>query len=132
MAPNIQSFRRVIPMIYAYNTPGVVYNEGWTKIGYTEKQTVEERIRQQTRTAGIQTVLAWKDNAMYKDGSGKYFTDHDFHAYLETEAASERRPGTEWFHLDGNTSLQYFNRFAWRTGIAVSYTHLTLPTNSRV
>ena len=98
MAPKIQSFERVVPMIYAYNTPSVLYNEGWTKIGYTEKQTVEQRIYQQTHTAGIQAVLAWKDNAMYKDGSGQYFTDHDFHAYLETEAASERRPGTEWFH----------------------------------
>ena len=125
MAPNIQSFRRVIPMVYAYNTPGVSYNDGWTKIGYTEKQTVEERIRQQTHTAGIQAVLAWKDNAMYKDGSGKYFTDHDFHAYLETEAHSTRRPGTEWFQLDGPTSLQYFNNFAWRMGIDPEQEHAT-------
>ena len=101
MAPVIQSFKRVIPMVYAYNTPGVGYNDGWTKIGYTEKQTVEERIRQQTHTAGIRAVLAWKDNAMYKDGSGQYFTDHDFHAYLETEAHAARRRGTEWFKLDG-------------------------------
>lgn len=103
MAPVIQSFKRVIPMVYAYNTPGVGYNDGWTKIGYTEKQTVEERIRQQTHTAGIRAVLAWKDNAMYKDGSGQYFTDHDFHAYLETEAHAARRRGTEWFKLDGVT-----------------------------
>ena len=39
MAVQIQSFKRVVPMIYAYNTPGVVYHDGWTKIGYTEKQT---------------------------------------------------------------------------------------------
>lgn len=70
MAQKILSFRRVIPMIYAYNTPDVLYNEGWTKIGYTERQTVEERIYQQTHTAGIRAALAWKDNAMYKDGTG--------------------------------------------------------------
>lgn len=130
MAPKIQSFERVVPMIYAYNTPSVLYNEGWTKIGYTEKQTVEQRIYQQTHTAGIQAVLAWKDNAMYKDGSGQYFTDHDFHAYLETGAASERRPGTEWFHLDGNTSLQYFNRFAWRMGINPTKEHSSYELRS--
>lgn len=123
MAPVIQSFKRVIPMVYAYNTPGVGYNDGWTKIGYTEKQTVEERIRQQTHTAGIRAVLAWKDNAMYKDGSGQYFTDHDFHAYLETEAHAARRRGTEWFKLDGVTSQRYFNTFAMREGIDSSSEH---------
>ena len=43
-APSIQSFSRVVPMIYAYNTPGINYHEGWTKIGYTEKQSVQQRI----------------------------------------------------------------------------------------
>ena len=75
-APKIKSFTAVVPMIYAYNTPGVAYHDGWTKIGYTEKQTVNDRIKQQTHTAGIKPVIAWQDNAMYKDGSGEYFTDH--------------------------------------------------------
>lgn len=110
----IQSFSRVVPMIYAYNTPGVSYHEGWTKIGYTEKQTVAARIKQQTHTADIQYKLAWQDNAMFKDGSGEYFTDRDFHAYLESAQGVERTPGTEWFHLDGPTSLSYFNTFAQR------------------
>ena len=30
--PNIRSFTRVVPMIYAYNTPGVSYHDGWTKM----------------------------------------------------------------------------------------------------
>lgn len=83
--PNIKSFTQVVPMIYAYNTPGIPYHDGWTKIGYTEKQSVEDRINQQTYTAGIKWTLAWQDNAMYKDGSGDYFTDHDFHNHLEKE-----------------------------------------------
>ena len=29
----IQSFTHVVPMIYAYNTPGVTYHEGWA-FGY--------------------------------------------------------------------------------------------------
>ena len=114
MAVQIQSFKRVVPMIYAYNTPGISYHDGWTKVGYTEKQSVHQRIQQQTHTADIRWVLAWKDNAMYKDGSGDYFTDHDFHNYLETKQI-QREPGTEWFHADGGRLLEYFNAFANRT-----------------
>lgn len=110
----IQSFSRVVPMIYAYNTPGVSYHEGWTKIGYTEKQTVTQRIKQQTHTAGIQYQLAWQDNAIFKDGSGEYFTDHDFHAYLESAVGLERERGTEWFHVDGPASHRHFSDFAQR------------------
>ena len=90
----IQSFRQVVPMIYAYRTPGIPYHEGWTKIGYTEKQDVETRIHQQTHTANIRWELCWQDNAMYKDGSGEYFTDHEFHDYLESAAQVPREKGT--------------------------------------
>lgn len=113
MAVQIQSFKRVVPMIYAYNTPGISYHDGWTKVGYTERQSVDARIQQQTHTANIRWELAWKDNAMFKDGSGEYFTDHDFHDYLETRNIP-REPGTEWFHADGNRLLGYFNTFATR------------------
>lgn len=123
MEVQIQSFKRVIPMIYAYNTPGVSYHDGWTKVGYTEKQSVQQRIHQQTRTADIRWKLAWKDNAMFKDGSGEYFTDHDFHDYLETEQV-QREPGTEWFHSDGGQLLGHFNAFANRT-FPVSSAHCT-------
>ena len=60
----LNTFQDIRPMIYAYSTPGVSYHEGWTKIGYTEAQTVEKRIEQQTGTADIQWVLAWKHNAI--------------------------------------------------------------------
>ena len=33
----IKSYERIVPMIYAYNTPGVTYNEGWTKRKRTAK-----------------------------------------------------------------------------------------------
>ena len=121
----IQSFSRVVPMIYAYNTPGVSYHEGWTKIGYTEKQTVSQRIKQQTHTAGIQFQLAWQDNAIFKDGSGEYFTDHDFHSFLESQVGVERTPGTEWFHVDGPTSHQHFDTFSRRELAATSNERLT-------
>lgn len=114
----IKSFSRVVPMIYAYNTPGIPYHDGWTKIGYTEKQTVEQRIRQQTHTAGIRWELAWQDNAMYKDGSGQYFTDRAFHDFLEVDQQVQRESGTEWFHLDGLQSLTLFNQFTRRATAA--------------
>lgn len=114
MAIQIQSFRKITPMIYAYSTPGVTYNEGWIKIGYTEKQTVEERIKQQSHTVGITPKIEWRDNALYKDGTAEAFKDRDFHAYLEGQLQVERRPSTEWFHLDGIKSREFFDQFALR------------------
>ena len=109
----ISSYRRVVPMIYAYQTPGYPKYEGWTKIGET-KNGVERRINQQVHTAWIDYELQWKDNALYKDGSGEYFSDHDFHDFLERRKDVERNPGTEWFRIDGPQSLMYFNEFASR------------------
>ena len=112
--PTICSFERVIPMIYAYTHPDVPAHQGWTKIGYTEKQTVKARIRQQNQTSDIPWELLWQDNAMYKDGSGEYFTDHDFHHYLEFQRGVRRKPKTEWFQIDGEDSHECFNSFASR------------------
>ena len=108
----IHPYKRIIPMIYAYNTPGIPYHEGWTKIGYTDRQTVADRIKQQTHTANIKTELAWCDNAMYKDGSGEYFHDTEFHHYLISQRNVQREPKTEWFKITGSVSQQYFNEFA--------------------
>ena len=109
----INSYRRVVPMIYAYQTPGYPKHEGWTKIGET-KNGVERRIHQQVHTAWIDYELQWQDNALFKDGSGEYFSDHDFHDFLERRKNVERNPGTEWFHIGGPQSLLYFNEFASR------------------
>lgn len=46
----INTTQRVIPMMYAYTTPEIVRHNGWIKIGYTERQTVEARIKQQTHS----------------------------------------------------------------------------------
>ena len=109
----ISSFRRVVPMIYAYQTPGYPMHEGWTKIGET-KNGVERRIRQQVHTAWIDYELQWQDNALFKDGSGEYFSDHDFHDFLERRKGVERHQGTEWFRISGAQSLLFFNEFASR------------------
>lgn len=109
----INSYRRIVPMIYAYQTPDYPKHDGWTKIGET-KIGVERRINQQVHTAWIDYELQWQDNAMFKDGSGEYFRDHDFHDFLERSKKVERNPKTEWFRIDGPRSLMYFHEFASR------------------
>ncbi len=123
--PNIKSFAKVEPMIYAYDTPGVSYHDGWIKIGYTNKQTPEARIRQQTQTADITTRLLWKGIARYTDNSGESFTDKEFHAFLEIDKGVERRDGggtnqPEWFRIEASQSLLYFNEFAGRGTVTQS------------
>ena len=36
--PNVKSTKKVVPMIYAYTTPGISYHDGYIKIGYTEER----------------------------------------------------------------------------------------------
>ena len=124
--PNIRSFEQVVPMIYAYSHPDYIPHQGWTKIGYTEKQSVEERVRQQHHTSDIAYKILWRDNAIYKDGSGLPFTDHEFHHYLSTVAHVKRKPKTEWFQVDGPEAREYFDEFAARRPTAnetgLSYT----------
>lgn len=110
----IKSFKRIIPMIYAYTTPNDVSHKGWTKIGYTAKQSVEDRIKEQSHTIDAKVELLWRGNARYQDGSDETFTDHEFHDYLTSKRHIERKQNTEWFHIDGNTSHQYFYKFADR------------------
>ena len=112
--PNIRSFEPIVPMIYAYTHPDYFPHAGWTKIGYTEKQSVEERVRQQHQTADIAYQILWRDNAIYKDGSGQAFTDRAFHRWLTRKKGVERRPGTEWFRVDGPRSRALFEQFAQR------------------
>lgn len=108
----VKSYASVVPMIYAYTTPGVPAHDGWTKIGYTERD-VDKRIREQTHTANITYRLEWKKEARYTDGSEGYFDDHDFHDFL-THHGVEREKGTEWFRIDPKKARQYFYQFAGR------------------
>ena len=95
---SIQNTQRVIPMIYAYTTPEIASHMGWTKIGYTDKQSVEDRVFQQGRTIDVAQKLEWKGSAVFDDGSGETFTDHDFRAYLR-KLGVEIKPQTEWCHI---------------------------------
>lgn len=113
MGTEIKTGKVVEPKIYAYTTPQVTTNDGWIKIGYTERD-VETRIREQTHTAAIQTEILWNHLAEYVDGpeKGLNFKDHDFHGFLKFHDI-ERRPKTEWFYFNGTPekSEGLFNKF---------------------
>lgn len=118
MQINITPYANIVPKIYAYTTPEIARHNGWTKIGYTEQPSVKKRIEQQTKTADVRFNIEWQQEARYTDGSGEYFTDHNFHDYLERFEDIKREPNTEWFNVDGPTSQQLLWKFAAR-----SYAH---------
>ena len=113
MGTEIKTGKVVEPKIYAYTTPQVTTNDGWIKIGYTERD-VETRIREQTHTAAIQTEILWNHLAEYVEGpeKGLNFKDLDFHGFLKFHDI-ERRPKTEWFYFNGTPekSEGLFNKF---------------------
>ena len=108
----IKPYCVVDPKVYAYSTPNDISHKGWLKIGYTERRTVEERIRQQTHTSDSAFRVEWRQPARYTDGTGRTFRDTDFHSFLTEVKGVERKQGTEWFRIDNITSLVYINEFA--------------------
>lgn len=124
--PNIKTAKDVVPMIYAYTTPGITYHEGYTKIGYTE-QKVEDRVYQQTHTAGVKAKIEWQGNAVFDDGSGETFDDHAFHAYLRKNDIKQpmdlgneyfdKNDRNEWFYITPKDSRSMFNDFRLNRGI---------------
>lgn len=91
MGIKLNTAKQAYPMIYAYSTPQIADHEGWTKIGYTEDQDVETRIKQQTHTSDTEARLEWKGTAIFDDGSFDRFTDHDFHAYLRKSGVENKK-----------------------------------------
>lgn len=124
--PNIKTTKDVVPMIYAYTTPGITYHEGYTKIGYTE-QKVEDRVYQQTHTAGVKAKIEWQGNAVFDDGSGETFDDHAFHAYLRKNDIKQpmdlgneffdKNDRNEWFYITPKDSRLMFYDFRLNRGI---------------
>ena len=119
MGIKLNTAKQAYPMIYAYSTPQIADHEGWTKIGYTEDQDVETRIKQQTHTSDTEARLEWKGTAIFDDGSFDRFTDHDFHAYLR-KSGVENKKKTEWFHIDGPAGRSKFYDFKADRGILKS------------
>ena len=132
----IKTASKVVPMIYAYTTPGIPYHEGYIKIGYTE-QDVDERINQQTHTAGIRAKKEWQGLALFEDGTGDPFRDTDFHAYLrklgvkqpQDEGNEYFTPSdrNEWFRIGPGESRARFGEFRSNRGIVADDEFETLP-----
>lgn len=88
----------VVPTIYAYTLPGVVSHEGYIKVGYTEREDVNQRITEQLHTSGLQHKLLFTESAMRSDGS--CFMDRDVHTVLRRKGYQQLRAGedrNEWF-----------------------------------
>ena len=58
-AIKIQTATKVTPQCYAYTTPGVPAHDGWTKIGFTERdvalymERIEESVPKSAAAAGM-------------------------------------------------------------------------------
>ena len=112
---NITTTTPVWPQCYAYTTPGIPAHDGWTKIGFTERD-VETRIKEQTHTVGVEAKIWWCLLAQYRSQPYGTFTDREFHAYLK-KLDIPRQKGTEWFQIDPKTSEKYFEAFTKNHGI---------------
>ena len=111
----IQTTTKVVPQCYAYTTPGVPAHDGWTKIGFTERD-VETRIREQTHTVGVAYKKWWALRAAYLTEPYGSFTDKDFHAYLKKRGVS-REAGTEWFFIQPDAARDDFIAFTQNHGV---------------
>ena len=116
MVINIKTTKRVTPKCYAYITPEVPKHNGWTKIGYTERE-VEKRIKEQTHTANIRAKICWHLRAAFITEPYENFDDKDFHAYLK-KLGIKREKGTEWFYIEPDVAKRYFIDFTQNHGIA--------------
>lgn len=113
----IEVAKKIEPKIYAYSTPDVPKHNGWVKIGYTERENVETRIKEQTHTVGIDAHLEWYGLALYDD-TKETFRDTDFHVYLRKSGYEyDENAHNEWFKIDGKKSEEEFNTFKKNKGV---------------
>lgn len=119
---SIQTTKKAIPRCYCYSTPTISGHNGWVKIGYTEQDDVEVRIRQQLQTAHIPHITEWSDIAVFADGK-TYFRDSDFHAYMQKQGIERMKPmdgdtkAPEWFRINGDDSFNLYSKFRRNKGI---------------
>ena len=88
----------ITPQIYGYILPGVPDHEGYIKVGYTDKDDVEDRIKEQLHTSAVIHTTILVESAMRSDGS--CFTDHDIHKILKRKGKKQLNSGedrNEWY-----------------------------------
>ena len=59
----------VVPTIYGYTLPTVADHDGYIKIGYTDREDTESRIKEQLHTAAIKFKVLFKESAIRQDGT---------------------------------------------------------------
>ncbi len=114
-AIQIKTASKVVPQCYAYTTPGVPAHDGWTKIGFTERD-VETRINEQTHTVNVAHKTWWAMRAAYMTEPYGTFTDREFHVYLK-RLGIPREEGTEWFCIEPDTARGNFIDFTINHGL---------------
>ena len=97
MEKEILQTQNRIPLIYAYSDE---HFSGCLKVGYTERETAEERIREQFIHQPKQTwQIVLQEKAIKKNG--EFFKDHAVHRVLEKHGFKRIRDEngtlTEWF-----------------------------------
>lgn len=106
----------VVPTIYGYTLPTVADHDGYIKIGYTDRENTENRIKEQLHTAGIPFKVLFKESAMRSDGT--CFTDKDVHRLLKHKGFRQLNEGkdhNEWFYCSEKEALETIKEV--RTGI---------------
>ena len=90
----------VVPTIYGYMLPDLADHNGYIKVGYTDREDTEHRIKEQLHTAGISNFkIVFKCSAMRPDGT--CFTDKDVHNILRRKRFKQLNQGldrNEWFN----------------------------------
>lgn len=106
----------VVPTIYGYTLPTVADHNGYIKIGYTDREDTEARIKEQLHTAAIEFKVLFKETAMRSDGT--CFTDKDVHRLLKQKGFRQLNEGedhNEWFYCSEKEALETIEEV--RTGI---------------
>lgn len=106
----------VMPTIYGYTLPTVADHNGYIKIGYTDREDTEARIKEQLHTAAIPFKVLFKETAMRSDGT--CFTDKDVHRLLKHKGFRQLNEGedrNEWFYCSEKETLETIEEV--RTGI---------------
>lgn len=94
---------KVSPTVYGYVLPGVADHEGYIKVGYTDREDAEKRIREQTHTPALKFNVLFKRSAMRPDGT--CFTDKDVHRILARRGFKTLNAGAgrnEWYKCSEN------------------------------
>ena len=113
----------VCPQIYGYVLPSVPDHDGYIKIGYTDKEDVEARIKEQTHTAALKHKTLFTVSAMRDDGT--CFTDKDIHSVLKKNGYIQLNQGNdknEWFRISKKEALAVINSVKTNTKYTIGRT----------